>query len=197
MPQQGRLTEWNDDRGFGFIEPLGGGPRVFAHVSEFPRDKRRPEPLDLVAYEVAHDERGRLRASRVRFLTPTRARSVHHEQHESAKPRGVLGAVAIAAGFLGLLALLAPTLVFGIYAGASVFLFGIYYIDKTEAQRGGERVPENMLHLFAVIGGWPGALIARHLFRHKTRKQPFRTIFWGTVAVNCVGLAYILAALHA
>ncbi|PKQ38179.1 MAG: DUF1294 domain-containing protein [Actinobacteria bacterium HGW-Actinobacteria-1] len=197
MTQQGRLTEWNDDRGFGFIEPLGGGPRVFAHVSEFPRDKRRPEPLDLVTYDVSHDERGRLRASRVRFLTPTSARNVHYQKHESGKPQGVLGAVAVAAAFLVLLALVAPSLVFGIYAGASALLFAIYYIDKTEAQRGGERVPENMLHLFAVLGGWPGALIARHLFRHKTRKQPFRTIFWGTVAMNCAGLVYVVFALRA
>lgn len=197
MPQQGRLTEWNDDRGFGFIEPLGGGPRVFAHVSEFPRDKRRPEALDLVTYDVSHDERGRLRASRVRFLTPTSARTVHYQTHASGKPQGVLGAVAAAAAFLVLLVVVAPPLVPGVYAGASGVLFVVYYIDKTQAQRGGERVPENMLHLFAVLGGWPGALVARHLFRHKTRKQPFRTIFWVTVAMNCAGLIYVVAALRA
>ncbi len=195
--QQGRLIEWNDDRGFGFIEPLGGGSRVFAHVSEFPRDKRRPEALDLATYELAQDERGRPRASRVCFLTATSAPHAYNVHHESAEPRGVLGAVAIAAAFLGLLSLVAPPLVFGICAGASAFLFAIYYIDKTEAQRGGERVPENMLHLFAILGGWPGALVARHLFRHKTRKQPFRTIFWGTVLVNCVYLIYIVFALRA
>lgn len=71
MRQQGRLMEWNDDRGFGFVTPLGGGARVFAHVSEFPRDKRRPVAMDLVTYAVDHDERGRLRAKDVLFLTPT------------------------------------------------------------------------------------------------------------------------------
>ncbi len=48
MREQGRLTEWNDERGFGFIEPLGGGARVFAHISEFPKVLRRPMATDLV-----------------------------------------------------------------------------------------------------------------------------------------------------
>jgi uncharacterized membrane protein YsdA (DUF1294 family) len=39
--------------------------------------------------------------------------------------------------------------------------------------------------------GWPGALAARRVFRHKTTKQPFRTIFWGTVIANCVALAWL------
>lgn len=71
MRQQGRLTEWNDDRGFGFITPLDGGPRVFVHISEFPRDKRRPMKLDLVAYDVDKDDRGRLRGTQVLYVALT------------------------------------------------------------------------------------------------------------------------------
>jgi len=72
MRQQGRLTEWNDDRGFGFVTPRGGGDRVFVHISKFPRDKRRPMVMDLVTYAVGQDDQGRRRASEVLFLTPTR-----------------------------------------------------------------------------------------------------------------------------
>ena len=42
------------------------------------------------------------------------------------------------------------------------------------------------------LGGWPGALVGRKVFRHKTSKQPFRTIFWCTVIANCVVLAWFL-----
>ena len=54
-------------------------------------------------------------------MTPTSARSVHYEKHESGKPRGVLGAIAAAASFLGLLCVLAvsgyvPALLVGFYA---------------------------------------------------------------------------------
>lgn len=38
----------------------------------------------------------------------------------------------------------------------------------------------------------PAALIARHRLRHKTRKQPFRVLFWMTVAGNLAGLASII-----
>lgn len=72
MKQQGRLTEWNDDRGFGFITPLGNGRRVFVHISDFPRDTRRPIVNDLVTYTLGQDGQGRPRATGVRHLIPTR-----------------------------------------------------------------------------------------------------------------------------
>ena len=59
-----------------------------------------------------------------------------------------------------------------------------YGFDKRAAARQAQRTPEKTLHLLAVAGGWPGALIARPLFRHKTRKQPFTGIFWTTVMVS-------------
>jgi cold shock CspA family protein len=70
MRHQGRLTEWNDDRGFGFITPLEGGPRIFVHVRQFPRDKRRPMALDLVTYDVDKDARGRSYATHVLYMAP-------------------------------------------------------------------------------------------------------------------------------
>ncbi|WP_076068993.1 DUF1294 domain-containing protein [Sphingomonas montana] len=45
--------------------------------------------------------------------------------------------------------------------------------DKERARAGLRRVPETTLLWLALIGGTPGAFLARHLFRHKTRKQPF------------------------
>lgn len=72
MRQQGRLTDWSDGRGFGYITPLGGGPTVFAHISDFPSDERRPLLHDLVTYEIGEDDRGRTRAIGVQHLTPTR-----------------------------------------------------------------------------------------------------------------------------
>ena len=46
-------------------------------------------------------------------------------------------------------------------------------------------MPESTLHLLDLACGWPGGLAARHLLRHKTRKQPFRAVFWLTVVANC------------
>jgi uncharacterized membrane protein YsdA (DUF1294 family) len=65
--------------------------------------------------------------------------------------------------------------------------FVAYGIDKRRAQMGSRRVPENRLHVLALAGGWPGALVARQVFRHKTQKLGFRLIFW-TVVVFHLGI---------
>lgn len=198
MEQQGRLTEWNDERGFGFIDPLDGGPRVFVHVSEFPRSDRRPFALDLLGYEVERDERGRLRASAVRFLAPVRSRRDANAA-ASGSPKGTDAAVAVSVSFILLVGFLAavgvaPLWLVGLYVLLSVVLFVAYGADKSAAQHGRWRTSESSLHLLALAGGWPGALVAQRMFRHKTRKQPFRSIFWGTVIGNCLLLVVFLGS---
>jgi uncharacterized membrane protein YsdA (DUF1294 family) len=82
----------------------------------------------------------------------------------------------------------------GVYAVLSAVTFVVYGMDKSAAQGGRWRTPEATLHLLALAGGWPGALFAQRAFRHKTKKQPFRTIFWGTVAVNCAVVTWVVSA---
>ncbi|MFN5835681.1 MAG: cold-shock protein, partial [Pseudanabaena sp.] len=31
MRFQGKISDWNDERGFGFVTPNGGGPKAFLH----------------------------------------------------------------------------------------------------------------------------------------------------------------------
>lgn len=72
----------------------------------------------------------------------------------------------------------------------TVLLFALYGWDKRSARNGGRRVPENTLHLLALLGGWPGAWLARPFFRHKTAKQPFCALFYLTVAANIAVLCW-------
>ena len=71
--------------------------------------------------------------------------------------------------------------------------FATYAWDKLAARRGTWRTSERTLHLLALAGGWPGALLAQKLLRHKSRKQPFRAIFWVTVVASCGVYGWLLS----
>jgi uncharacterized membrane protein YsdA (DUF1294 family) len=77
------------------------------------------------------------------------------------------------------------------YAAASTAAVIAYRRDKSAAERNAWRTSETMLHFIAVIGGWPGALVAREVFRHKSRKQSFGLVLWTTVALNCGALIWL------
>jgi uncharacterized membrane protein YsdA (DUF1294 family) len=82
-----------------------------------------------------------------------------------------------------------PTLplVLAAYATMSVVTFIAYGVDKSAARRGRRRIPENTLHLLALLGGWPGALAAMQVFRHKRRQTSFVIMLW------LIALAHVAA----
>jgi uncharacterized membrane protein YsdA (DUF1294 family) len=63
-----------------------------------------------------------------------------------------------------------------------------FWSDKKRAIEGRRRIAEATLLQLALIGGSPGALIARRMFRHKTRKEPFSTYLLLIVMLQAGGL---------
>jgi uncharacterized membrane protein YsdA (DUF1294 family)/cold shock CspA family protein len=191
MRFQGRITSWKDDKGFGFITPNGGGKQVFVHVSAFRNRQRRPEGDEFVTYELAVDEKGRGQAMQVAFVG------------EPARGDGKLVPAWLPTFFtVGFLAFLAatvmagrlPMVVLGVYVVASIAAFLAYGIDKSAAENDRWRTPEKTLHMFGLLGGWPGALAAQRMFRHKSSKPSFQGMFWVTVVLNCCALGWLLTA---
>ncbi|MGE6315207.1 DUF1294 domain-containing protein [Shewanella baltica] len=78
----------------------------------------------------------------------------------------------------------------GMYLTLSLLTFIAYAIDKSAAKRGKWRTKESTLHLLALMGGWPGALFAQNVLRHKSVKASFRNVFWLTVVANLAVLGY-------
>lgn len=97
-------------------------------------------------------------------------------------------AVLVGAAWLAYL----PPVVPAAYGIFSISAFTVYAIDKSAARHGRWRTPEKTLHLLALIGGWPGALLAQRTLRHKSQKPSFQSAFLLTVLANCAMLGWYL-----
>lgn len=75
----------------------------------------------------------------------------------------------------------------------NLLAFAMFAADKRAAIAGRSRTPEDKLLLISLLGGSAGAYAAQEVFRHKTRKQPFRTKFWMIVVFQAVvGLGWLI-----
>lgn len=193
---KGVLTTWNDGRGFGFVTPAVGGADVFVHLSALPEGTLRPVVGDEIGYELEFSPEGKPRAARAVIVAPVADRPrlsrerVLPPRLAPAPRAGRLGYLAVV-GFIGIAIVVAfirpvPPWVWTLYIGMSVVTFLAYALDKRAASRAGWRLSEGSLLALGLAGGWPGAVVAQQLLRHKTVKMSFQVIFWVTVAVNVV-----------
>jgi uncharacterized membrane protein YsdA (DUF1294 family)/cold shock CspA family protein len=185
MRFKGVIKSWNDERGFGFIQPVRDGDEIFVHIKAFSRRMGRPQVSQRVTFEVEFGPQGK----RARNVEIWSARPGAMEAaRDSRAPRGTASLITIplflVVYFVASL-LWDPPLWFGlVYLIASPVTFLAYANDKSCAKRGAWRTSENALHTLSLAGGWPGALLAQQLLRHKSAKAEFRLVFWGTVALN-------------
>lgn len=185
---KGKIVSWNDAKGFGFVAPLSGGKQVFIHMSAFANRGRRPEIDEVVTYSLSKDSQGRPCAANATLVG---------DKLTKRAPRRSNGAlISIALLFLAAVGGMAltsrlPGIVMIVYAFASLIAFAAYAIDKSAARRGQWRTSEGTLLLIGLAGGWPGALVAQELLRHKSSKTSFRFAFWVTVLANLAVLAWL------
>ena len=102
-------------------------------------------------------------------------------------PVMVFAPLLVLSFYLGHTPLWVPALFFVV----SLMAFAIYYKDKRAAVTGSWRTPESTLHIWALFGGWPGAVIAQQTLRHKTQKKSFRHVFWLTVMLNVAAFSWM------
>lgn len=84
----------------------------------------------------------------------------------------------------------------GLVAVTSLASFAAFGFDKRRATTGGRRVPERTLLVLALLGGWPGSILAQRQFRHKTQKTSFLIAFWAVVVLHVILVGAVAYAIY-
>ncbi|WP_089605259.1 DUF1294 domain-containing protein [Acinetobacter piscicola] len=204
MRDQGRLVEWFDDKGYGFIQPNDEAKdRVFLHIKDFAQKGPRPLVGCALEYVVQLDGQGCFKAKQVTYLKANQAKklskvsnSLDTQSSSKLQPMQILCVIYIialviltATGLLDSLALLFISII-------NVMTYWFYSQDKEAAQLDQRRVPENTLHILAFLGGWPAAWLAQQRLRHKTQKQPFRKVYFCTIFFNILLILWLISPLN-
>lgn len=188
---RGRLVSWNDERGFGFIMPDGGGQDVFVHARAFARAGRHIEVGATYEFDLETGRDGRPGAKSVAFVPAEKTQPSLMSKLLQRGPRLLVipAFIFIVIAISGVQPISANWLV--IYGAASLACFAGYGLDKSAASHKQWRVSETILLLVGLAGGWPGAIIGQEVFRHKTQKKSFRMLFWMSVAINMAAFVQI------
>ena len=192
MRDQGRISDWNDEKGFGFVTADEGGLRAFVHIKAFSYRTRRPRNGDVITYQLGWDANGRARAQNVLFrdLRPAPAETgpglVFKSVAQYALATVSLSAAAVLAAMQKISWFFPLT-----YVSMSLLLFCVYAFDKSAAMNRRQRIPEATLQVLSLLGGWPGELVAQPLFHHKYTKTAYRLTFYLIVSLHLALLAIL------
>lgn len=203
MRDQGRLVEWFDDKGYGFIQPNDASKdRVFLHIKDFARQGPRPIIGCALEYTILLDGDGRFRAQQVMYLKASQTQKILPKPKNVNVQQQKLKPMQIAC--VGYILALAVFTLLGMLSGMVLLFISIinaltywmYTQDKEAALLGNRRVPEQTLHILSFLGGWPTAWLAQEKMRHKTQKQPFRKIYFCTIALNILLILWLISPLN-
>lgn len=199
MQLTGKVVHWRDDKGFGFVVPDNDTQQLFFHIRDFTDSKIRPDVGCRLQFSLGQDKQGRPLATELQVI------SAAPESNQVAEPdvidldytqdvalyfRCAFLVLVVIALLFGTLPYVLPIL----YIEASLFTYWLYRADKTAAvARQRQRLPEQSLQLFSLIGGWPGALLAQNKLAHKRRKFLFQREFLLVIIGNGILLIWLLS----
>ena len=191
VQSRGILIEWNDERGYGFILPEDDGEKVFLHIKSLRPEASRPMVGEEFFYKLTTDAKGRPRAEDA-------FQAMRHSRRDTPFHHSILDALSriwpLAFVPVFIVTAITSKLELGLCAAFvlnSLMTFLFYWEDKYLAQYKYWRISEKKLHIWELLCGWPGALVAQRVFRHKRSKGSFVFMFCLCVVANVAAL-YLL-----
>ena len=203
MQLSGTVVFWRDDKGFGFVKCDQNQQQLFFHIRDQAVGNGRPKPGDVLHFTQGTDKRGRPLASQWRFADDKKASHTKVTTPVSSTPDAISQASQFSLMFrITFLTAVVLALMFGkllyvlplLYIEASLMTYWLYKTDKEAAiARHGNRLAEESLQLYALIGGWPGAYIAQRQLAHKNSKLSFRREFGFVILGNAMLVSWLLS----
>lgn len=169
----GKIVIWNSARGFGWLEC--DGERFFVHLREFKGTDIIPEIGVEFPFTVGTDVQGRPCAKGVTAcLVNGKVKLTGWLLLGALLVWPVVGAFSLpVAWWIPIVQMIA----------LSIVIYQLYIYDKRQAIHHGWRVPQTIMQLGELAGGWPGAYIAQKRLRHKSSKKSYQSIFWGIILI--------------
>lgn len=84
-------------------------------------------------------------------------------------------------------------IIFYIYLLGSIAAFCQYWLDREAEANGKKRIRTLSFHVVAALGGWPGALLAQKMLKHRNGHSIFNGFVWMSIALN---LCLVYVAFH-
>lgn len=220
--KKGKIIQWDDTKGFGFILPEDSSKHIFVHIKSFVDRRIRPSLNENVTYTIYVDKNDKTSAINVtretdkpkvfqqknkKNVTLKSIAHINKNQNNNYKIDykithniNIFHMIFIM-GFSSLLLYFfingqVPFFIIILYLFMGIITYIAYSSDKSNAITERSRVPERTLHILSLLGGWIGALIAQQRFRHKTKKISFKIVFWITVLLNVSILVHQFGLLY-
>lgn len=175
---QGKIINYNTEKGYGFIKSNEYKEHIFVHRSEINNAKELFQG-QKVNFQVKKTKKG---LSACHVIAGAKQQSPYFIF-------GLFSTLIIVAIFAYLSTYEAIKPIISYLIAINITTFLLYGYDKFISSREMLRVPEWNLHALALLGGSPAGLMAQKFFRHKTIKGSFQLVYWVIVFVQ-IGLIF-------
>lgn len=188
MKKKGKIHHWNTSRGMGLIRSPRTGYDILFHIRDY-RGSASPREGETVWFDEITTHRTRPRA--IEVSTASGNADVHLN-----RPRRYIGQKSHGrtlflllilwgiSGAWGVWDLRLPLWVLAAALGVNLLTVLAYVIDTQAAPARRSHIPEAVMHLLSLLGGWPAAGLTQAIVRYRARNPFFKTLYWSTVTLH-------------